>query len=155
MNLAQRVGRLAELHVERRLTEKGWLCGNFNVSVENASSWDLFVKKGHKTRVIRVKGSSSFDVTWTVPHGPGALFKGSPTDDPCDWTAIVVMAFTEPVTYLLPTAELVRAVLDANLPAKWRILHLHFRQTNRTVGHPGQYGLDLKFERFQENWELE
>lgn len=83
---AQRIGRLAELHVERRLTEAGWLCGNFNMSVGNAGSWDVFAKKGGKTRVLRVKGSGTTDVTWSVPDGPSSPFSDFDPDDP--WTGL-------------------------------------------------------------------
>ena len=151
---AQRIGRLAELHVERKLTEAGWLCGNFNVSVGNAGSWDLFAKKGGKTRVLRVKGSSNADVTWSVPNGPSTPFADFAPGDLCDWTAVVVYVEREPVAYILPTAQLVESVRLAGLPADWTILHLHFREAKRGVNHPGQYGFDEKFKEYMENWEL-
>lgn len=151
---AQRIGRLAELHVERRLTEAGWLCGNFNMLVGNAGSWDLFAKKGGKTRVLRVKGSGTTDVTWSVPDGPSSPFSDFDPDDPCDWTAVVVNVGSDPLAYIFPTAALVDSVYRAGLPADWTILHLHFRQARRDVNHAGQYGYDEVFKDYLENWGL-
>lgn len=151
---AQRTGRLAEIYVERKLTEAGWLCGNFNVSIGNACSWDIFAKKGPKTRVLRVKGASSTDVTWNVPEGPLCPFGDFNSGDPCDWTAVVVNVEREPCAYIFPTGKLIKRIHSAKLPTNWKILHLHFRRAMRKVNYPGQYGSDEAFKEWREKWEL-
>ncbi len=155
MSESQKVGRLTEIFVEQKLTENDWLCGNFNNSVTNAPAWDLFAKKGNKTRVIRVKGASSTDITWNVRNGITDPLPDFDPSDNTDWTAIVVnVSATDQATYLVPTAKLVKHIHDAGLPNDWAILHLHFREPKKDVNFPGQYGLDTVFAAYKDNWDM-
>jgi hypothetical protein len=156
VNQSARVGRIGELIVEKMLTEAGWLCGNINVSVNNSRSWDLFAKKGRKTRAIRVKSSSSEDVTWGARNGVDNAIQEYTDGDVSDWTAVVVnVESTDMRVYIIPTPEIIDAALNANLPSETRILHLHFKNTKREkVKYPNQWGMNEKFRKYLGNVEL-
>lgn len=156
MNQAQQTGRLGELFIEQALTKAGWLCGNFNVSVTNSKSWDIFAKRGGKTRVIRVKTASKFDATWRLDSEIGHPFNNLINYDSTDWTAVVVNIDTgSPDCYMIPTKELAIYITNTNFPADWGTLHLHFRPCTRDVNYPGQYGLDSLFIQYKNNWDLD
>lgn len=158
LSTAQRIGRIAELHVEKLLTEHGWLCGNFNVSVSNSCAWDLCAKKGDRTRVVRVKGSSSADVTWNQGKDKPPL-PNFHQDDESDWSAIVINVGGDRMeAYFLPTSELYPYLAERSsqideecggTPGK-RLLHLHFRTPKGDVNFKTQYGFHKTFEKWKQ-----
>ena len=148
----QRIGRLAELYVEKVLTEAGWLCGNFNMSVQNSAHWDLFAKLGSSSAAIRVKGASGTDITWS--HKGESAFSGLAAEDSSDWTAIVTFVDTSPEVYFIPTMEIVKYIPLEEVKY-FNLLHLYFHVSkSKKLARPWQYGLNEVFARYRNATDL-
>ena len=166
---AQITGRMGELFVERSLTGRGWMCGNFNNTTSNTKGWDVFARCKGRARSIRVKASKTTDMMWTIKP-KGEVLPLYQENDHQDWIALVSDALSDsPSCYLMPAdilvphlkkqqRRIVQYIEKTNGPINLSSaihLHLHLRASKRVCVHPTMYGFDKTFAPYLDKWSIE
>jgi len=112
--LAQTVGRLGELAVEKKLLQHGWIVGNFNNNISNTVAYDLFAVKGKQRICIRVKSTSGSMIQYAAKKD-GEIFKDLQSKDKGDFVVIVIIGEEgDEEFYVVPTKIVDKTLKKAN-----------------------------------------
>jgi len=106
------VGRLGEIAVERELLKRGWKVGNFNATVANASTYDLFAVQGRRRVCLRVKTTTGSMIQYGA-KGHGSAFNDLLPNDDGDFVAIVRVRGEDVQEFYIVPAQIVDQTLQA------------------------------------------
>ena len=160
---AQTIGRLGELAVERELLKRGWMVGNFNASMANAATYDLFAVKGYQRVCLRVKTTSGNMIQYSAKKD-GEIFRGLLPKNKGDYTVVVLVEKDEPKEfYVLPTQVVNDKLIESNL--EWHkgqkrdgsprkvTLHRALDFNGPKVPENSHRGMRLKWFRYLNAWD--